>query len=96
MSEIELKPCSNVGGALSPTFEVTAKLLRSYCEITAKGGGRMSLTFCLIPLVALALSVVLLAALAIYWHAEARDWAQIAMLAIDAVEDMARDRNGKL
>lgn len=56
----------------------------------------MSLTFCLIPLVALALSVVLLAALAIYWHAEARDWAQIAMLAIDAVEDLARDRNGKL
>lgn len=30
------------------------------------------------------------------WHAEARDWAQIAMLTIDAVEDMARDRNGKL
>ena len=56
----------------------------------------MSLTFCLIPLAALALSVVLLAALAIYWHAEARDWMQIAMLAIDVVEDMARDRNGKL
>ena len=44
---------------------------------------------------ALALSVVLLAALAIYWHAEARDWAQIAMLAIDAVEDLERDRSGK-
>lgn len=56
----------------------------------------MSLTFYLMLLAALALSVVLLAALTIYWHAEARDWAQIAMLAIDAVEDMARDRNGKL
>ena len=31
MSEIELKPCSNVGGALQ-----RLKLLRSYCEITAK------------------------------------------------------------
>lgn len=92
MSEIELKPCSNVGGALPPA----PKLLRNYCEITAKGGGRMSFTFCLMLLAALALAVVLLAALAIYWHAEARDWAQIAMLAIDAVEDLARDRNGKL
>lgn len=55
----------------------------------------MSFTFCLMLLAALALAVVLLAALAIYWHAEARDWAQIAMLAIDAVEDIARDRNGK-
>lgn len=70
--------------------------LRSYCEITAKGGGRMSLTFYLMLLAALVLAVVLLAALAIYWHAEARDWTQIAMLAIDAVEDMARDSNGKL
>lgn len=56
----------------------------------------MSLTFYLMLLAALALSVVLLAALAIYWHAEARDWAQIAMLAIDAMEDLARDRDGKL
>jgi len=56
----------------------------------------MSLTFCLMLLAALVLAVVLLAALAIYWHAEARDWAQIAMLAIDAVEDLARDRDGKL
>lgn len=56
----------------------------------------MSLTFYLMLLAAIALAVVLLAALAIYWHAEASDWAQIAMLAIDAVEDMARDRNGKL
>lgn len=55
----------------------------------------MSFTFCLMLLAALALSVVLLAALAIYWHAEARDWAQIAMLAIDAVEDLERDRSGK-
>lgn len=55
----------------------------------------MSLTFYLMLLAALALSVVLLAALAIYWHAEARDWEQIAMLAIDAVEDLARDRSGK-
>ena len=37
-----------------------------------EGGGVMSLTFYLILLAALALSVVLLAALAIYWHAEAR------------------------
>lgn len=56
----------------------------------------MSFTFCLMLLAALALSVVLLTAMAIYWHAEARDWAQIAMLAIDAVEDLARDRDGKL
>lgn len=56
----------------------------------------MSLTFYLMLLAALVLAVVLLAALAIYWHAEARDWTQIAMLAIDAVEDMARDSNGKL
>ena len=56
----------------------------------------MSFTFCLMLLAAIALAVVLLAALAIYWHAEARDWAQIAMLAIDAVEDIARDRSGKL
>lgn len=55
----------------------------------------MSLTFYLMLLAALALSVVLLAALAIYWHAEARDWAQIAMLAIDAVEDLERDRSDK-
>ena len=46
----------------------------------------MSLTFYLMLLAAIALAVVLLAALAIYWHAEARDWAQIAMLAIDAAE----------
>ena len=70
--------------------------LRNYCEVTAKGGGRMSFTFCLMLLAAIALAVVLLAALAIYWHAEARGWAQIAMLAIDAVEGLARDRNGKL
>lgn len=38
----------------------------------------MSLTFYLILLAALALSVVLLAALAIYWHAEAMDWKRIA------------------
>lgn len=38
----------------------------------------MSLTFCLMLLAALALSVVLLAALAIYWHAEAMDWMRIA------------------
>lgn len=56
----------------------------------------MSFTFCLMLPAALVLAVVLLAALAIYWHAEAMDWAQIAMLAIDAVEDMERDRNGKL
>lgn len=56
----------------------------------------MSLTFYLMLLAALVLAVVLLAALAIYWHAEARDWTQIAMLAIYAVEDMARDRSGKL
>lgn len=56
----------------------------------------MNLTFYLMLLAAIALAVVLLAALAIYWHAEARNWAQIAMLAIDAVEDLARDRNGKL
>lgn len=56
----------------------------------------MSFTFCLMLLAALALAVVLLAALAIYWHAEARDWAQIAMLAIEAAEDLARDRDGKL
>lgn len=31
----------------------------------------MSLTFCLMLLVGLAVAVVLLAALAIYWHAEA-------------------------
>lgn len=34
----------------------------------------MSLTFYLTLLAAHALSVVLLAALAIYWHAEAMDW----------------------
>lgn len=56
----------------------------------------MSLTLCLMLLAALALAVVLLAALAIYWHAEAMDWAQIAMLAIDVVKGLARDRNGKL
>ena len=39
----------------------------------------MSFTFCLMLLAALALAVVLLAALAIYWHAEAKDWTQIAM-----------------
>lgn len=38
----------------------------------------MSLTFYLILLAAIALSVVLLAALAIYWHAEAMDWMRIA------------------
>lgn len=55
----------------------------------------MRVAFYMMLLAALALAVVLLAALAIYWHAEARDWTQIAMLAIDAVEDLARDRNGK-
>lgn len=55
----------------------------------------MSLTLSLMLLASLALAVVLLAALAIYWHAEARDWMQIAMLTIDAVEDLARDRDGK-
>lgn len=39
----------------------------------------MSLTFYMMLLAVLALSVVLLAALAIYWHAEARDWMQTAM-----------------
>ena len=38
----------------------------------------MSLTFYLMLLAALALAVVLLAALAIYWHAEAMDWMRIA------------------
>lgn len=55
----------------------------------------MSLTLQLMLFAAMALAVVLLTAMAIYWHAEARDWTQIAMLAIDAVEDLARDRNGK-
>ena len=55
----------------------------------------MSFTFCLMLLAALVLAVVLLAALAIYWHAEAGDCEQIAMLAIDAVEDLERDRSGK-
>lgn len=39
----------------------------------------MSLTFYLTLLAAHALSVVLLAALAIYWHAEAMDWMRTAM-----------------
>lgn len=56
----------------------------------------MSLTFQLMLLAVLALSVVLLAAVAIYWHAEARDWMQTAMLSIDSVDEMARERNGKL
>lgn len=58
----------------------------------------MSFTFCLMLLAAIALAVVLLAALAIYWHSKARalmHWLQIAMLTIDAVEDLARDRDGK-
>lgn len=58
----------------------------------------MSLTLCLMLLASLSLAVVLLAAAAIYWHAEARGlmhWLQIAMLTIDAVEDLARDRDGK-
>lgn len=38
----------------------------------------MRLTFCLMLLAAIALSVVLLAALAIYWHAEAMGWMRIA------------------
>ncbi|WP_298625735.1 hypothetical protein [uncultured Senegalimassilia sp.] len=49
----------------------------------------MSLTFYLILLAALALSVVLLAAMAIYWHAEARDWMRIALQEFDAIK--ARD-----
>lgn len=58
----------------------------------------MSFTFCLMLLAAIALAVVLLAALAIYWHSKARalmHWLQIAMLTIDAAEDLARDRDGK-
>lgn len=58
----------------------------------------MSLTLQLMLFAAMALAVVLLAAVAIYWHAEARGlmhWLQIAMLTIDAVEDLARDRDGK-
>ena len=38
----------------------------------------MSLTVYLMMIAALALTVVLLAALAIYWHAEAMDWMRIA------------------
>lgn len=49
----------------------------------------MGLTFCLMLLAAIALSVVLLAALAIYWHAEAKDWMRIAFQAYDAIK--ARD-----
>lgn len=53
----------------------------------------MSFTFCLMLLAALALAVVLLAALAIYWHAEAMDWMRIACAVAD---ELARDRDGKL
>lgn len=52
----------------------------------------MSFTFCLMLLAALALAVVLLAALAIYWHAEARDWAQIALQAVDDMKELVLKR----
>lgn len=38
----------------------------------------MSLTFYMMLLAAIALAVVLLAALAIYWYAEAMEWMRIA------------------
>lgn len=52
----------------------------------------MSLTLQLMLFAALALAVVLLAAVAIYWHAEARDWMRIACAVVD---ELARERNGK-
>ena len=44
----------------------------------------MSLTFYLMLIAALALSVVLLAALAIYWHAEARVEKEVTRMATEA------------
>lgn len=52
----------------------------------------MSLTVCLMLLAALALSVVLLAAVAIYWHAEAKDWMWIALQAVDDMKELVRKR----
>lgn len=49
----------------------------------------MSLTLQLMLFAALALAVVLLAAVAIYWHAEAKDWMRIALQELDAIK--ARD-----
>lgn len=49
----------------------------------------MSLTLQLMLFAAMALAVVLLAALAIYWHAEARDWMRLALQEFDAIK--ARD-----
>lgn len=52
----------------------------------------MSFTFCLMLLAALALAVVLLAAVAIYWHAEARDWMRIALQAVDDMKELVLKR----
>ncbi len=52
----------------------------------------MSLTLQLMLLAALALSVVLLAAVAIYWHAEARDWMRTAIAVAD---ELVRERDGR-
>lgn len=52
----------------------------------------MSLTFYLMLLAALALAVVLLAAMAIYWHAEARDWMRIALQAVDDMKELVLKR----
>lgn len=52
----------------------------------------MSLTFYLMLLAALALAVVLLAAVAIYWHAEARDWMRIALQAVDDMKELVLKR----
>lgn len=55
----------------------------------------MSLTFCLMLLAAIALAVVLLAALAIYWHAEAMDWiARAICLRINCVNKTGGDAHG--
>lgn len=45
---------------------------------------------------AMALAVVLLTALAIYWHAEARDWMRIALQELDAIKvrDAVLEREG--
>lgn len=52
----------------------------------------MSLTLQLMMLSAMALAVVLLAAVAIYWHAEARDWMRIACAVAD---ELVREREGR-
>lgn len=52
----------------------------------------MSLTLQLMLFGALAFAVVLLAAVAIYWHAEARDWMRMALQAVDDMKELVRKR----